>query len=452
MIPSFTLLSPSDFAHTEFSGCAVGDPRRQRRVVALASAMAKRPGVSLPQLFEGNSYGMNASYDLFKRPEASPDNLQSTHRKRTRQRCSSPGVYLLLEDTTDVSYSGGEFREGLGPIGDRKVACYQGFRLQSVLAARVPPRRSVYPRPAGRRPPVEICGLADQQYLLRSKEQLHDPNRKFGSKRKRMKDVPLESERWVNAIERTSFDDDAPCECDRRFIRVADREADMYEYLLKTQEAGQGFVVRASQDRRLEDEETGKRCGNLLTNARSKIKSLGSFKLDMRARPKSPARTVQLSVGSLGQVLIQAPQRPGHGQGALQPIPVHVVRVWEENPPKGVKEPLEWILLTSEKADTFEDALEIAEYYSARWIIEEFHKALKSGMKAEELQLEKGERLMSAIAIMSVVALRLVGIREAVRITPKAPADNLFDKVELKILAMKSKQSISNVRDAMRAM
>lgn len=73
-------------------------------------------------------------------------------------------------------------------------------------------------------------------------------------------------------------------------------------------------------------------------------------------------------------------------------------------------------------------------------------------MGAEELQLERGERLMAAIAIMSVVALRLVGIRETVRLMPEAPADKLFDKVELKILALRTKLQLTNVHDAMRAM
>lgn len=453
MFPSFTLLSAPDFARSEFFGCCVGDPRRQRRVVTLATAMASRPGRSLPYLFDGNSYQLNASYDLFKRPEATPDNLQSVHRDQTRKRCSGPGVYLLLEDTTDISYSGGERREGLGPIGNRKAACYQGLRLHSVLAVRVPPHQDDSPQSAGgRRSPVDICGIVDQQYLLRAKEQLPDPNRKLGSKRKRMAGVALESERWLDAIKRSTFGADDSCEGERRFIRVADREADMYEYLLKTQEAGQGFVVRASQNRRLEDEGTRKLCGHLMTATRSAVTPLGTFKLDLRARPKVAARTAQLSVGCLGRVLIQAPQRPGHGQGALPPVPVHVVRVWEANPPAGVKDPLEWILLSSEPADTFERALEIAEHYSARWIVEEFHKALKSGMGAEELQLERGERLMAAIAIMSVVALRLVGIRETVRLMPEAPADKLFDKVELKILALRTKLQLTNVHDAMRAM
>ena len=45
-------------------------------------------------------------------------------------------------------------------------------------------------------------------------------------------------------------------------------------------------------------------------------------------------------------------------------------------------------------------------------MIEEYHKAIKTGLGAERLQLESAERLFAAIAIMSVVALRLIELRE----------------------------------------
>ena len=50
--------------------------------------------------------------------------------------------------------------------------------------------------------------------------------------------------------------------------------------------------------------------------------------------------------------------------------------------------------------------------YGTRFLIEEFHKGIKTGLKIEELQLETGDRLFAAIAVMSIVALRLLDIRE----------------------------------------
>lgn len=451
MFSSFLALPPNDFAQSEFAACAVGDPRRRRRVVSVAAAMAANPGLSIPKLFAGDPYAINASYELFKREEATPDNLQAAHRHQTRRRCTEPGTYLLLEDTTDISYSGGEHREGLGPIGNRASNFYEGVRVHSVLAVRMAGEVTAEER----RPAVEICGLLDQQYLIRSQEPLADPNPARGSRRKRLRGDQLESQRWIESIERSIVNDPSNGEVDAqaRCIRVADREADIYEYLRQTRRSGQGFVVRACQNRRVQCPDTGRVCGHLLTLARERGVELGGFELFLRARPGMSARTARLRVSSAGEHLIQSPQRPGHGQGGDSPVAVSVVRVWEAEPSAGVKAPLEWLLLTSEPVATFEQALVVARQYACRWLIEEFHKALKSIMGAERLQLERGERLMAAIAIMSVVALRLIDLREAVRLWPDAPAiGRHFDEVEIEILESVTRKSIVTLRDGLRAM
>lgn len=402
--------------------------------------MAGRPGVSLPEMFRASSYEMNASYDLLKRKEATPDNLQSAHRRRTRERCAAGGPTLLgIEDTSDMSYSGGKKIEGLGAIGNGKSEKYQGFQLHSVLAVRVPVGGLA--SETARRAPLEICGLLDQQYLVREK--------KKNSRKRLAGGEGLESQRWIESVRRTA---DACSGQDVRRVRVADREGDFYEYLIELINADWSFVVRAYHNRRLQDEETGLRCGHCFDEARA-APPLGSFVLSLRRRGSVPAREARLSVSVVNDVLLQSPQRPGAPQGALAPVRVSIVRVWEENPPAHVAEPLEWILLSSEGAETFEQAREIALQYSCRWIIEEFHKALKTGMGAEELQLEHGDRLMAAVAVMSVVALRLIDTRERARLLPDAPArENGFDETDLQILRKTTGKAVSTVREAMRAM
>ncbi len=54
--------------------------------------------------------------------------------------------------------------------------------------------------------------------------------------------------------------------------------------------------------------------------------------------------------------------------------------------------------MTDEVVEDFELAREVAARYAKRWLIEEFQKALKTGMGAERLQLEVGERLIAAVA------------------------------------------------------
>ncbi len=88
---------------------------------------------------------------------------------------------------------------------------------------------------------------------------------------------------------------------------------------------------------------------------------------------------------------------------------------------KGV-EPIEWILLTSLAVENFEDAWEVIGYYEKRWLIEEWHKALKSGCRVTKRQLKTKERLEPLVGLLSVVSVRLVQLKLAARNAPDRPA------------------------------
>ena len=79
----------------------------------------------------------------------------------------------------------------------------------------------------------------------------------------------------------------------------------------------------------------------------------------------------------------------------------------EVDPPAEVQ-PLEWILLTNVPVECLEDACERIGWYECRWIIEEYHKALKTGCGVETLQFTTEDRLKPAIALLSVIALFLL--------------------------------------------
>ena len=113
---------------------------------------------------------------------------------------------------------------------------------------------------------------------------------------------------------------------------------------------------------------------------------------------------------------------------------------------------MEWVLYTDRPINGFEDALGVVMDYGTRYLIEEFHKALKTGLKAEELQLEKGHRLFAAIAVMSIVALRLLDIRELGRRTPEAPAACVgLSGEELEILSLEVGRVLTTVAEVVLA-
>jgi hypothetical protein len=97
---------------------------------------------------------------------------------------------------------------------------------------------------------------------------------------------------------------------------------------------------------------------------------------------------------------------------------------------------------------SFAQAQTCARPYATRWVIEEYHKALKTGLGAERLQFETAARLFAAVAIMSVVALRLVGLREQVRSRPESPAETAgLAPLELAVLRSINTRPVRTVHE-----
>src|SRR5262249_33554532 len=159
-----------------------------------------------------------------------------------------------------------------------------------------------------------------------------------------------------------------------------------------------------------------------------------------------PARRARLQVGAT-PVPLCAPQHPGRKQGSNPPIACSAVRVREADAPAGV-EPVLDLLVCDHRVGTFPGAVKRVLRYATRWVIEEYHKALKSGLGAERLQLETAAGLMAAIALMSVVALRLLDLRERVRVEPEAAAAEAgLTPLEQEVLQLKAGRALRTVRE-----
>ena len=408
--------------------------------MAFAEALAGQPGKLIPELFT-RKYDINATYDLLDEREVVPDAIQARHRRVVMTELRTPGRYLLVEDTTFPSYSHRKQPiPGLGPIGDSESG-QQGFLLHSILAMRAP--QSSVPDAGGRRPPVTILGLADQQYLVRSPRDPEKP-KQAGSRQRQIRD--RESDRWLDSGERIGR---APSDAAVRWVRVADREADIYEYMASCRKLGHGFVIRVSQNRILLDPANGKRLGLVFEHIAG-VAPLGEMYLDLRGRDGQVARCAKLLI-SCGPVRVRAPERAGQAAGAGAPIDCWFIRVWEQDPPDGV-EPLEWVLYTDWRTETLQEAVVGVMDYGTRFLVEEFHKGLKTGMKIEELQLEQANRLFAAIAVMSVVALRLLDLRELGRGFPDAPAACTgLDEFEQELLSLAVERELTTVAEVLLA-
>ncbi|MFC6226160.1 IS4 family transposase [Hymenobacter artigasi] len=426
------------WAQTHFGGVGLGDVRRSRRAVTLAAGWAREPGATIPRLSQGQSYASKAAYQLLGHAQTTPDALQAPHRQHVAQQLQAPGTFLLVEDTTELSWpEAAERRAGLGPVGPGK-ATSQGVLLHSLVAAAWPEQD---PDPAAKRPALPLLGLLDQQFHVRQPVPEAEKASSHGGSRPRQ-GRPRESALWAQSLRAVGSPPPGT-----RWVVVADRGADIYEHLQQCQAQGLGFVVRAAQNRALVAGANKLPAGRLFELARAQP-SAGTFLFSLRGRPRQPARDVVLQVSFSPALGLRAPQRPGGATGKGAPIPGSVVRVWEEGSPEAARPGLEWLLLCDQPVTDLAQAMVCARQYASRWLIEDFHKALKTGLGAEKLQLQTAARLFAAVALLSVVALALVDLREKSRLEPNLPAEaSGLTGTELRVLRHQRRRPLATVRE-----
>jgi hypothetical protein len=130
------------------------------------------------------------------------------------------------------------------------------------------------------------------------------------------------------------------------------------------------------------------------------------------------------------------PPRQPRGEHDDTPLEVWAIRVWEIDPPAGEKG-IEWILLSNVAVDNEEDAWQRVDWYTVRWVIEEWHKGMKTGCEIENLQFTTRARLEPAIAVLSVVAVWLLQMRDASRDeeTRQQPARQRVPELWVRVLS-----------------
>ena len=81
------------------------------------------------------------------------------------------------------------------------------------------------------------------------------------------------------------------------------------------------------------------------------------------------------------------------------------------------------VLLTSWARGSEQEAIRVVKAYTRRWLVEEYHKALKTGTGIEDSQLETAQRIEALPAILAVVAARLLNRKLLATTHPNEAAD-----------------------------
>ena len=258
-------------------------------------------------------------------------------------------------------------------------------------------------------------GLFYQQSWVRT----GPPKRGRETWRQRLK-RPRQSQCWTAALDQTP-----PPPPGSQWIFLADREADFYEPIEHCQRSGVDFIIRSYRDRAQTDapEHLQQAAGQLLVR--------GTMSVTLRARPGAAARTATVQVRS-GSLTLKGPERPGDPKPA---VTGNVVAAREINVPPGIAA-LHWILLTSLPCEHWVQAQRIVGRYTARWWIEEYHRALKSGAGVEDSQMAAAYRIETLTAVLAIVAVRLLNAQWLARARPdEAVEADAFGPQALALLA-----------------
>jgi Transposase DNA-binding len=372
-----------DFGQEHFGAANLGHKKRNACLVRIADALMRHPGGTLPDKLQSPAE-YKAMIRLANRPETTHQAVLQAHLDRTFvQLRQLDGVGLLIHDGTELDYSGLHSITTLGPIGNGHN---RGYLCHNSLA--VDPGSGM------------VLGLAGQ--ILHTRVPVPKGE---GVKAKRERES-RESRLWTQAIEVMPT---APT--GKLWVDIADRGADLFEFLASEDAHDRSYVVRACFSRKIGIGHGAQpEPGALHVYARSLAES-GRRQITVSdGKGGQRKATVAMSFGAV-QLL---PPHVKRGLYEPRPLPVWVIRVWEIDAPAGVT-PVEWILLTNVAVATVADAWERVGWYERRWLVEEYHKAQKTGCAIEDMQFTTEDALQPMIALLSVVAVQLLNLRAAAR-------------------------------------
>jgi hypothetical protein len=397
-------MEEADWAINEFGSALLGEQRRTDRLIALATVLAQRPEVSLPVACDDPARRQGADR-FFENEAIEPAAILASHSEATWERVAAVPLVLAVQDTTELDFSRHPATTGLGPL---RVPRTQGLLVHRTLAVT---------------PEGLPLGLLAQEVWARPALPPEDRKR---TKPKRPPE-DRESQKWFTSLAVLSAGREmAP---QTTLVSVGAREADIYALFLAPRPPGVELLVRAQHDRWVRVPRDEYQYIHTLWAEMATAPVAGTRAVPVARQVGQPARTAQVTIRFLPCTL-----RPPEPFRTWPAVYLWAVAVREETPPPGVAEPLDWLLLPTVAVLTPADALERVDWYICRWVVEVWHKVLKSGCAIEQRQLASAENLQRALTVYSVIAWRLLSVTLLARAAPDMSCTALLAAAEWQAL------------------
>lgn len=374
------------WAKTQFERLDLGDKRLNKRAQLIACNMMKKPSASINMQSENWSESKGA-YRFFDSEKVSFQELIKPHTELVKSKANSLELVLAIQDTCYISYGHHHSVTDLGHIGAEETS---GVILHNTLAV----------NPSSKHP--SVIGILDQW--------IHN--------RKHSKDEEWkETELWKEASSRINLDITKT-----KIVDVMDREGSVFDIMKHSLSLGHEFLIRAKDNKYIRTP-----FRHQIIEAGSKVIAAGHIEIEVQKKKGQKKRKAKLEVKYLP---IEIPGPPGRKD---ESIDCNLVQVVEVNPPEN-QEPVSWYLLTSVEVNSLENALNVIEWYRYRWIIEEYHKCIKTGCRVESKQLKSSFRIENYLGIAGIIAVKLLQIRDLMRINPNELASKIVDSLSLRII------------------
>ena len=408
----------------ELADIELGDRRLEYRASEIARRLATRPALGLP-IALATSAELEGCYRFLANKKVTADAILKPHADATMGRVIEHGTALALHDTTVFRF-GGEGREGLGELtrsGDM-------FLAHICLAVSAD----------GNRDPLGVMGT---KTWARDGSPTPTKLRKLGVKENLIRGMPTEASRWREMVEEVEKNNAGRAS----LIHIMDSESDDYALLCFLRTEGHRFVLRSTSDRRLDADATGSKSGEKTRQymACAEVQAEREVKLSRRRRgiAGGGSKRTQQRPERMATLLFSAKRLVFHRPANLPKdvaatISMNMVYVQEKNPPADM-EPIDWLLLSSEPIDTPEQILQVVDAYRARWMIEEYFSALKTGCAFETRQLESKSALTKVLALFTPVAWALLRMRASSRSPIDASIATVLTPTQILILRKETK-------------
>jgi hypothetical protein len=414
-VPSGTGLK-RDFGEVHFGDARLGDRRRRQRLVKVAQRLIEHPSGTLPKRMKDHAE-LTGLYRLMDCPRVTHASVLEPHRRRTLEQMSGHPLVLVLHDSTELDYTSRKSLKNLGQIGG---GFGRGYVCHNSLA--VTPDRGV-------------IGLANQVLHVRR----HVPANETPAQKRQH--PQRESRLWLKGCEAIGT---PPEGSGSRWIDIADRGGDTFEFAAWAVRNGREFVIRSSRDRNLlgEDHVGADRVYSKLYAYTRDLPDLGERVVRVPAAPgkhKAREARVRIAAGPVSLAGSRFVRGQTSGETSLNLWVIHLKeRDATADASRGAgAEPLEWILLTNVPTESWVQACQRIDWYACRPMIEEYHKGQKTGASVQELQFESEQRLEPMIALLSVITAALLQLRQLAR-EPDAhrtPATSVVPAVYARVLS-----------------